>query len=322
MSKRQKKTKEQLIAANMEEARERAFKTIEYYKANDITRAKHMEKLFKQTLSNLEREIRYQLSPDRLALSGVTAQEYSDFLIKLNAVSNSLPNFSAMTKQELDMFRLTANVSRLEYVKAQIALDIAEMYGEVERYFEQELNREYQQTIDKINGTYFNQQVMPNFTTGYAGINLQAVVNADYYGAKWFQRLYKHNKLLTSRLDAILTQAMLNGQNPTAVSNKFAKEFGISNRAARDLLITEASRVNARAQKDQLEYLQMEEYEYVAEMDQKTCDVCGGMNGKRYKVKDMEPGINCHPMHTRCRCTTVGVYKGSDELLERIKNLP
>lgn len=43
------------------------------------------------------------------------------------------------------------------------------------------------------------------------------------------------------------------------------------------------------------------EYEYHAKLDSKTTKTCRGLNGKVFKVKDMQPGVNAPPMHPFCR---------------------
>lgn len=47
------------------------------------------------------------------------------------------------------------------------------------------------------------------------------------------------------------------------------------------------------------------EYEYMATMDARTCEVCGALDGKHFPIKDATPGVNFPPMHPNDRCTTV-----------------
>ena len=46
-----------------------------------------------------------------------------------------------------------------------------------------------------------------------------------------------------------------------------------------------------------------EEYEFLANSG--CCNVCKRLDGKHFKIKDMEPGVNAPPMHERCRCAVV-----------------
>ncbi|TRW70697.1 phage head morphogenesis protein, partial [Lactococcus lactis] len=62
----------------------------------------------------------------------------------------------------------------------------------------------------------------------------------------------------------------------------------------------------------------IESYEYIAEPS--ACPICGALNGKIFKLKDMSPGINAPNMHPFCRCSTAPHVddKGFwDDLLDR-----
>ena len=48
----------------------------------------------------------------------------------------------------------------------------------------------------------------------------------------------------------------------------------------------------------------IEDYEYVACSLTDCCKVCKALDGKTFKVKDMEPGENAPPMHPNCHCAT------------------
>ena len=48
----------------------------------------------------------------------------------------------------------------------------------------------------------------------------------------------------------------------------------------------------------------IDEYEFMAALDERTCEVCGSLDGKHFKVSDAKPGVNFPPMHEGCRCTT------------------
>ncbi len=49
-------------------------------------------------------------------------------------------------------------------------------------------------------------------------------------------------------------------------------------------------------------------YEILATLDNKTCDICGELDGKIFLVEDAIIGLNFPPFHQGCRCTTVPHY--------------
>ena len=58
-------------------------------------------------------------------------------------------------------------------------------------------------------------------------------------------------------------------------------------------------------------------YVFVATLDLKTSAICASLDGKRFKVKDQQPGVNAPPMHPWCRSTTICDI--SDEELSQMK---
>ena len=55
-----------------------------------------------------------------------------------------------------------------------------------------------------------------------------------------------------------------------------------------------------------------EEYEFMASLGERTCEVCGGMDGKRIKLTDKQFGVNFPPLHPNCRCTTIAFDPDDD----------
>lgn len=59
-----------------------------------------------------------------------------------------------------------------------------------------------------------------------------------------------------------------------------------------------------QAQAENYKAEDIEDYEYVACSLTDCCKVCKALDGKTFKVKDMEPGENAPPMHPNCHCAT------------------
>lgn len=65
----------------------------------------------------------------------------------------------------------------------------------------------------------------------------------------------------------------------------------------------------------------VDEYEFSAALDERTCEVCGALDGKRFPVSEARVGVNFPPMHEGCRCTTME-YDPYEELDWAISGKP
>ena len=43
-------------------------------------------------------------------------------------------------------------------------------------------------------------------------------------------------------------------------------------------------------------------YEFCADTDDETCDICASLDGKKFKITKAKIGVNAPPMHDGCRC--------------------
>nr|WP_255574600.1 minor capsid protein [Halobacillus sp. Nhm2S1] len=116
-------------------------------------------------------------------------------------------------------------------------------------------------------------------------------------------------KALREELEVIINSSITRGVHPQRSVAKIRERFEVTTFEARRLLITETARVQTDAQKLSFEALaesdEEQEYEFVAKRDKKTSETCENLDGKRFKVSDMMPGVNAPPMHPFCRSGTM-----------------
>lgn len=86
----------------------------------------------------------------------------------------------------------------------------------------------------------------------------------------------------------------------------YTKTYGDSYRSnIRRLLRTETAYVKSQADEEMYKTLEVEEYEILATLDNRTSAICQGKDGLHYKVDDIQVGINYPPFHPNCRTTTI-----------------
>ena len=86
--------------------------------------------------------------------------------------------------------------------------------------------------------------------------------------------------------------------------------------AIKTTLRNETDRVIAESILEPYEQAGVNQYQYLATLDNRTTQVCQSKDKKVYDTKDAEVGVNFPPMHYNCR-STVTAYFEEDDLSER-----
>jgi len=128
--------------------------------------------------------------------------------------------------------------------------------------------------------------------------------------AEWWAR---QGESLTQGFTDQMRQAMLQGENLQSMVARTKDLMMVGTRNAEALVRTSAMAVNNAAQlalwKENANSL--DELQWVATLDPKTCLVCGVLDGQTWPINDTH---EVPPAHWNCRCCTVPIPKMWDEL--------
>ena len=67
---------------------------------------------------------------------------------------------------------------------------------------------------------------------------------------------------------------------------------------------TEQAYYNSLAQQQAYKILEIEAYQVIAVIDDRTSDICRNVNGRKYRLADFEVSVTAPPFHPNCRSTT------------------
>lgn len=226
-------------------------------------------------------------------------------------------DFGAIANRELAIYNLKMRVSRLEALQQELDLQMIALANEEEKKTGQFLKEEYLQGLKSQAGIL---GVSEGATVSTA---MKQAIDRNFNGATWSSRIWDRQNALRDIVKRATTDLLILGKNPTQIISKLRKEFGVSAHQAKRLAVTEGSRVAMAAQKDSLESQGYDEYEYIAEPS--ACKICAPLDGKIFKVENMESGRNCAPMHPFCRCSVAAHYskvvKPVEKEIEKPKEL-
>lgn len=202
-------------------------------------------------------------------------------------------DFSEQANEEMRLYNMTMKVNRLEFLKAQIGLEMVAGFDELQKYYNEILTErtisEFERQAGILGKTVQNNAKAAN-----------AIVNASFHNATFSDRIWMYQGMLKSELDKLLQTGLIQGQNPRVLARHLKERFGVSQYNAERLMRTEMARVQSEASKRSMEENGFEEYEFMAKGT--ACPICRALDGKHFRVKDMLPGTNAAPMHPNCRC--------------------
>lgn len=230
-------------------------------------------------------------------------------------------DFSHQANQVLKLYNLTMRVNRLELLKASIGLELIALFDELGKYFSKHLTdtalEEYKRQAGILGLSVpkggYSEQIKKVLESGFKSENFTS----------FSDRLWQYQFELKADIEKLLIRSVTQGKNPKKLApqlKKYLTDKGRENATynVQRLMITETTRVQTAIQEESYKKADIESYEYIAEPS--ACPICGALNGKIFKLKDMSPGINAPNMHPFCRCSTAPHVddKGFwDDLLDR-----
>lgn len=230
-------------------------------------------------------------------------------------------DFSHQANQVLKLYNLTMRVNRLELLKANIGLELIAVFDDLDKYFSKNLTGAALTEFERQAGILGLS--VPK--KGYNSL-VESVLNGSYKAegfASFSDKLWQYQFELKADIEKLLIRSVTGGINPKALGPQLKRlmtEQGKLNATynAQRLLVSETTRVQTAIQEESYKKADIESYEYIAEPS--ACPICGALNGKIFKLKDMSPGINAPNMHPFCRCSTAPHVDDKnfwDDLLDR-----
>lgn len=194
-------------------------------------------------------------------------------------------------------------ISRAEALKENIAIETARVSQVVEDQLTGQLRftatEGYAQRMYDLQRQTGSAFAVPDMDA------LRVAIDTPWSGASYSQRIWGDRDRLAGALEETITNGYLSGKSHAKVARDIQERFGVSFREAERLVRTETSHISNQADLAAYRDAGIEQYEFDAALDSKTCPICGHMDGQVYDVANAETGENLPPMHPHCRCTTV-----------------
>lgn len=220
--------------------------------------------------------------------------------------------------KELNNAYYKTRVSRFEALQTQINLQVEMISASKQAGVGKVLGDAYEDTYYR---TLHEIQTGTGMGSSFARIDkegMDKVLGSKLDGRNWSDRIWDDRTKLKQELHTKLSQSMIRGDSVERMSRDLAERMGVSYNRARTLVQTEtAFFVDQATMESYKESGVVERYENLATLDESTCPICGGMDGKVFPLGQMDVGVNYPPFHARCRCTTIPYFYDEVEVGQR-----
>lgn len=130
-------------------------------------------------------------------------------------------------------------------------------------------------------------------------------------------RCWTDKAKLVNSINQEITRMVATGAAPDKAIQAIAKQFNTSKSNAGRVVMTESAYFSSAAQKDCFNKLGVEQYKVVAALDVLTCEICGSMDGRVYKMSQYAVGSAAPPFHPWCRCCTAPYFEDMEGIGKR-----
>lgn len=208
-------------------------------------------------------------------------------------------------KLELETLAVRSRISRLESLVIQTNQVINKQKFEEEKEVTNYVKSVYETTFKS-----FQEDIGLKGANTILPLNqIERAIQYPWSGENFSERIWSNRDKLSRVLKTEITQSLIQGVNPQKLNKRIREQMGSGYKETQRLVRTELNYALNEATKIAYEEDEIEEYEFLAEIDNRTSAICKELNGQIFKVKDAVVGVNYPSMHPNCRSTTMPIIK-------------
>jgi SPP1 gp7 family putative phage head morphogenesis protein len=273
----------------------------QYLKAS-MSMQKQIESWYQRFADNNE----ISLTESKVMLSGRELKEFK-WDVHEYIKYGELNSIDQKWMKELENASARVHISRLEALKFQVQQQIEVLYGGQLDDVDKLMKNIYQ---DGYYHTAF--EIQKGFNIGYDlhklnSDQLQNVVSKPWTtdNRTFSDRIWGSKQDLIGQVHTGLTQAAIRGDSPAQTIKDLTNKMNVKRNQAGRLVMTESAFFSSAAQRDCFKSLDVEKFEVVATLDNRTSEICQDLDGHVFDMNDFEVGVTAPPFHVWCRSTTV-----------------
>ena len=271
---------------------------------------KELVKAYKEAMDNIGKEISnlfYKYADDnnlsyKDAQKLLNSNEYKEFKHDLKTYMKLIEEYAdEELLLELNTLAMKSRISRLEEMFYQCGKYINEVYENTNK----RLQIAYSSTIkDNYYQTIYDIHKAIGVGASFSYIDndmIKEILAFPWSGRHYSQRLWSNRTKLKNAMVEELTQMLIQGKGVKETSKALSKRLDADLKNCIRLIHTEHSYFMGEATAKAYEEMNVDKYQFLATLDNRTSEICQKLDGKVFDLKDRVVGVNASPMHPRCR---------------------
>ena len=132
-------------------------------------------------------------------------------------------------------------------------------------------------------------------------------------GKNFSDRIWSDKEKLINTLHTEMTQGFIRGDSLEDITKRITAKMNVSKSNVKRLVRTESAAYRSKAQLKAFQDLEVEKYQILATLDNRTSDICQDMDLKVFDLKNYEIGTTAPPFHVNCRSVTIPYFDDEEE---------
>ena len=271
---------------------------------------KELVKAYKEAMNNIGKEISnlfYKYADDnnlsyKDAQKLLNGKEYKEFKHDLKTYMKLIEEYADdELLLELNTLSMKSRISRLEEMFYQCGKYINEVYENTNK----RLQVAYSSTIkDNYHQTIYDMHKAIGVGASFSYIDndmIKELLAFPWSGRHYSSRLWNNRTKLKNAMVEELTQMLIQGKGVKETSKALSKRLDADLKHCIRLIHTEHSYFMGESTARAYEEMNVDKYQFLATLDNRTSEICQKLDGKVFNLKDRVVGVNASPMHPRCR---------------------
>ena len=291
-----------------------------------ISRIKESEKISEEVIKRTIRDYRLAMKEIEKEIEGLYNKIPTELLTKAET-KEFYTLLKSKSRDNIYLERLLnhyggvkARITRLEALQLNVYSKVKDLANldrtRLDDHLKEVLSNAYNKDI------YLAQKRTGlNFSFGQlSNTKLQALLKERWSGRNYSARIWTNTDTLADKLQTTITKGFLTGKSSQVLAREIRQDFKVGTYNATRLIRTETNYFTNQGEFLAYEEMGVDYYTYIATLDNRTSDICGELDGKRFKLKEAEAGVNYPPMHPNCRSTTIADDLPLSKLERRAKD--